>query len=60
MESTTEPIVWYDIVYEVSDTHNRFKLANIPAWFWIDCPDLSSGDRVKITITKEPTDAIPR
>ena len=61
MESTQEQIVYHTRVTRIDivekDTFG-FTIENVPAIFWVGHrTDLQPGDRVKITITKEPTDA---
>lgn len=57
MEPTQEQIVYHTTISQVSPLSNWFRLTGVQDRFWIDCPELRPGDRVKITITKEPADA---
>jgi hypothetical protein len=44
-----------------SESMYRIKLSNMPAGFWTKETHLRPGDRVRITITKEPApDVLPR
>ncbi len=70
MESAkVEVIVWRTWCESVKEAVNQtavaqgwvIKLAGVPLALYIkEMPDLSPGDRVKITITKEPAVAEPR
>lgn len=70
MESTEIQITLRTIVEEVitetqtedGDTfpHTKYKFKYLPAYLHLLGPaELQTGDRVKITITKEPVDAQP-
>lgn len=65
MEPTAEQVVYiaHAVVTEVGvDGNMSFFITNRTAMKWYSVGECAflEGDRVKITITKEPTDAIPR
>jgi len=68
MESTTEQVVLRTTIADAGisvgeiPVSTYFVLEAIAGKLWLEgqtCP-FNTGDRVKITITKEPADALPR
>lgn len=68
MEPTTREVITYIAAVASVEKHNEIAntqyntavtFSDFPVCLWIESTTLSPGDRVRITITKEPDDALP-